>query len=374
MNLPKSVECLIIGAGAIGSFTAYNLASRGHEVLVLERRVPGVEASGVNAGSLGVQNKPIRLVSLAAESVRMWEKFSDESGYDLGYHRTGGLRVAETEEGADRLRALASEQSAAGIDVTFLADDEVHYRAPYLSRNVCAANYCPLDGHNNSLVATPLVARAAARRGAEFALGVDAQSIKSDGSGVTVTTSKGQVSCEKLIITAGVWARDFLVNRGVELPVVLRSNQSMVTEPADDFIDHAIFHVDGHLTVKQVHPAGSCLIGGGWPGSGNFRQLERDVNVNSLTGNALLATRVIPALADYRILRSWSGFDWRTVDQMPVLGPLPHSENIFVCTSCYGGYTLSPILGQVLATLVADGTPRKDFEGFLPSQTSLKEL
>lgn len=367
MELPRSVDILIIGAGAIGSFTALNLARLGEQPLVIERKVPGIEASGANAGSLGVQNKPVRLATLSIQAVNLWRDFEFETGLDAGYHRTGGFRVAENEDGVERLRVLAADHSRVGLEVEHIDGDEARRRAPYLSNSVLAANYSPVDGHNNSLRAAPLVARAAQMNGARFALGVEARQIHRAGTGYLVNTSAGPVHCRQLIITAGVWARDFMVVAGVELPVVLRTNQMMVTEPVPEILTHVIFHIDGHLTLKQVHPAMSCLIGGGWPGGGDFRRHQRDTNVDSLIGNAALATRIVPALAKLRVLRSWSGFDWRTRDQMPTIGEVPGWSGVFICTSCFGGYTLSPVLGQGLATAVTSGALPPDLQEFSPA-------
>jgi glycine/D-amino acid oxidase-like deaminating enzyme len=156
---------------------------------------------------------------------------------------------------------------------------------------------------------------------------------------------------------------------GVDLPVVLRNNQMMVTEPAPPLLEHVVFHVDGHLTLKQVYPARSCLVGGGWPGGGDFRAHRNETRLASTLGNAAVAVRIVPALAGLRVLRSWSGFDWRTFDQMPVIGEVPGWEGMFVCTSCFGGYTLSPLLGRALAQGAATGSVPAVWEPFSPDRT-----
>jgi glycine/D-amino acid oxidase-like deaminating enzyme len=143
----------------------------------------------------------------------------------------------------------------------------------------------------------------------------------------------------------------------------------MVTEPANPLLEHVVFHVDGHLTLKQVYPAASCLVGGGWPGTGDFRQHRKDTQLASTLGNAALAVRIVPALAPLRMLRSWSGFDWRTTDQMPVVGELPGQPGMFVCTSCFGGYTLSPLLGHGVAKAAACGGLPTELEEFSPAAT-----
>jgi sarcosine oxidase, subunit beta len=370
VTLPRTTDFLVIGAGAIGSFAALHLARAGHEVTVLERKVPGVEASGTNAGSLGAQNKPVRLGGLSLAAIEAWRDFEVETGIDAGYHRTGGFRIAENESGIERLREIADAQAAVGVPIEQLNGDEARRRAPYLSSSVLAANYCPLDGHNNALTAPALVALAARLAGAQIINGVTVQQIDdASGNSFTVRTDCGDVRCSRLILSAGVWSRDFLIAAGIDLPVVLRINQMMVTEAAPPILEHVIFHVDGHLTLKQVHPAMSCLVGGGWPGGGDYRSGRKETLIASTLGNAAVALRIVPALAPLRVLRSWSGFDWRTADQMPVIGEVPGRSEMFVCTSCFGGYTLSPLLGRGLAKAAATGSLPSELEEFTPANT-----
>lgn len=370
MTLPRRTDFLVVGAGAIGSFAALALARAGHEVTVLERKIPGVEASGTNAGSLGAQNKPVRLAKLALAGISAWREFETETGLDTGYHRTGGFRVAETAAGVTKLREIAAAQRGQGIAIEELAGDEVRRREPAIAATILAANFCPLDGHNNALVAAARVAQAARLAGARISSGVTATRIDRDGRGsFRVETDQGAIACRRLILAAGIWSRDFLVEAGVALPVVIRINQMMVTEAAPPTLEHVVFHVDGHLTLKQVHPARSCLIGGGWPGSGDFRTGRKETQLASTLGNAAVAVRIVPALARLRVLRSWSGIDWRTFDQMPVIGEVPGWEGMAVCTSCFGGYTLSPILGHGLAQAALSGALPDELAEFTPAAT-----
>ncbi len=132
---------------------------------------------------------------------------------------------------------------------------------------------------------------------------------------------------------------------------------------------HLAGNIDGHLTLKQVFPAASCLVGGGWPGTGDFRLHQKETQLASTLGNAALAIRVVPALAPLRVFRSWSGFDWRTFDEMPVIGEIPGWDGMFVCTSCFGGYTLSPLLGYGLARAATVGSLPDELEDFYPVRT-----
>ena len=50
-----SVNVVVVGGGVMGCAAAYELSKRGVKVTVLERSVPGAEASSAAAGILGAQ-------------------------------------------------------------------------------------------------------------------------------------------------------------------------------------------------------------------------------------------------------------------------------------------------------------------------------
>jgi len=51
----ERTDTLVIGGGVLGSATAYHLARRGQDVLLVERGEWNREASGANAGTLHIQ-------------------------------------------------------------------------------------------------------------------------------------------------------------------------------------------------------------------------------------------------------------------------------------------------------------------------------
>src|SRR5215468_9302096 len=83
-SLPAQVDVAVIGAGVQGLTTALYLAREGRDVLVLERGDPWREASGVNAGSLAIQNKRLPLVAVARAALEQWATWQRELG-DIGF-------------------------------------------------------------------------------------------------------------------------------------------------------------------------------------------------------------------------------------------------------------------------------------------------
>ena len=366
-ELPSSSEVVVVGAGVVGAFTAYRLAQLGHRVVVIDRKEPGLEASGLNAGSLAVQNKPLALVHLAVEGALQWERFETDSGRTTHYHRTGGLRVAHDDAGVARLQAAHRDHTALGLDIELIDGDEARRRCPALGIDVLAATWSPYDGHNDALTAIQSIIHAARDAGARLVTRCTVEAIEPRATHVDVRTDHGVARADNVIVAAGLWSRRLCVNLGVDLPLRVRNNQMMVTAPAPPTLDVLITHARGRLTLKQV-TAGSILIGGGWPGDGDVVANTKRPNVASMVGNAQLATRIVPSLGQLAVIRSWAGFDGRTGDELPLIGPLPEAPGVWVCTSCYGTYTLGPALADGLARWIHDGVRPSLLRGFAPGE------
>jgi glycine oxidase len=95
------MKVAIIGGGVMGCTTALVLAERGADVVVLERAVPGAEASSAAAGILGAQvelhgsGEEAGIFVRAREGWKAWaQALREASGIDVGYRVSGVLRVA----------------------------------------------------------------------------------------------------------------------------------------------------------------------------------------------------------------------------------------------------------------------------------------
>src|SRR5260370_36230301 len=110
--LPGSAEIVVVGGGIMGLFAALFLARAGREVVLVERGAPWSEASGVNAGSLGVQNKLLLLVPYALEALKLWRDMAAIVGRDVGFDNIGGFRIARAESENETLWRACVEQGA----------------------------------------------------------------------------------------------------------------------------------------------------------------------------------------------------------------------------------------------------------------------
>lgn len=362
LNNKKAInnsEICIIGAGIFGICSGFFLAKRGHKVMIIDRDYISQRASGGNAGSLALQNKhPLKLLSLARKAIDVWDYFG-KIDKNIEYKRCGGFWIAETESEANKLKEAKKEQEALGLNVEYLESKELLKAAPYLSKNLYAANYCELDGFANARIAAGRIAKLAIKEGVKFSLHNQVKQIKVKSNSIVLETSLGIYETEKLILAAGVWMNELLNSLRINIPIDLFINEMMVSAPERPVIKHIVTHVNGNLTIKQLD-LGTVIIGGAWQGEGSLVRDEKKLLISSVKGNSDIACRVIPCISKFLINRIWSEFHGYTKDRLPLFGKLTGYENIYINGSCSGGFTIAPYLGKLMAELIDEGKTSED--------------
>ena len=363
--MSRVYDIAIVGGGIMGCATALRLAEGGMRPIVLDKGDLCQGASGVNAGTLSLQIKRVKLMDYALRGHAIWE----EMGEAVGFRKTGGYTLAFTEREAELLHERQSLKQDAGAPIEFVSNNRLRGAEPELAERVIAASYCPEDGFAN-----------ASLTGAYYRARLNAESIpylercpvagmEAGRSGFTVETPTGRIEARRLLLAAGAWLAPLAGMLGVELPVRARVNTVSVTEPMPPLCRSVIGHATGLLTMKQK-PNGTFLIGGGWQGVGTPQTGRGGVSPESLAPNVALACHALPALGSARILRSWTGFEANVPDFYPLAGNLPGFDDAYVLGCVRGGFTIGPYISRLMGDHILGAQPdlplfdpAREFEG-----------
>lgn len=335
----------------MGCATALRLAAGGMRVVVLDQGDLGQGASGVNAGTLSLQIKRVKLMPYALKGHHIWEAMGDA----VGFRKTGGYTLAFNDREAALLQERQTLKAAAGAPIEFVPNDRLHAAEPHLTRKVVAASYCAEDGYANSSLTGQYYRGMLRDAGIEFREQAQVTGI-SKGAGFALSTCNDTFKATRVLLAAGGWLKQLAALMDVDLPVRARVNTVTVTERAHPLMTGVIGHATGLLTMKQK-PNGTILIGGGWQGLGGPEEGRGRVDGESLRLNLALASYAVPDLAGLRILRSWTGFEANVPDFYPLAGALPGVENAFVLGCVRGGYTIGPYIGQLMGDHILGREP-----------------
>jgi glycine oxidase len=173
-----TTKVVVVGAGIQGSAVALRLAQAGADVTVLERAVPGAEASSAAGGILspGVEAvEPGPFYALGMASLERYEGFARDveaaSGIWTGFVRRGTLEVAFDDDHAKLLAARAEKIERAGLPVEVLDDDAVRRLEPGLAAEARGALFFAGEAAVDPRLLGRAVYVAAARAGARFVPG-----------------------------------------------------------------------------------------------------------------------------------------------------------------------------------------------------------
>ncbi|MFT5115242.1 MAG: sarcosine oxidase subunit beta [Parasphingorhabdus sp.] len=355
MSLPRNADVVIIGAGISGLATALPLAKAGCNVVIVDKGEPWSDASGANAGTLSVQVKRREVLKITRDAIGLWQSMQDDYGIDVGFGQPGGLRVATNDIEVQRLEEAVIEQRQEGIEVELLSISETKTMAPWLGSQVKTASFCKQDSYSSPLIAGNAMVAGARNLGVRIESHTKVTAIhqpkNTSSNAYQIKTSNGDIYSDHIINAAGAWAGDIAAMIDCRIPVQVDVNMLTVTEAAPPIFDRVVTHAGGILSVKQ-YPNGTCLIGGGWQGSGSVESGKRDIHYERFIHNMRVAASVIPALSHLRITRTWSGFEAVAPDALPVIGALPGHDNAWVLACARGGYSQGPALGLMLSNMI----------------------
>lgn len=352
-------DAVVVGAGVIGASIAYHLARAGADTVLIDRaHAPaGGTASAASAGGVRQQGRVGPELPLAIESIQMWGTLGDELGMDLGYRRDGMAICTSDPEVVSQLRARVERERAAGLDVRVVEGDELRRLVPGLSPRIVAASYCPTDGHADPMRTTRAFSLAAERHGTRVLWQCPLTGVRRNGDRVVgVETPRGSIACNTAILAAGGWSPGVAERSGVQLPMIRPGFlQMIVTARCSHMLDRVLGWVGHGVSLKQA-PAGSFIIGGGWPGRGDLDRYETQLLPGSIAKSAATTVALFPALREVPAIRAWVGIESFSRDNYPIISGLPEHPGMIVAAGFSGhGFAIAPGVGRRVAEWVTTG-------------------
>jgi sarcosine oxidase subunit beta len=344
-------DIAIIGGGIMGCSTALRVVAGGMNAIVLDQGDLGQGASGVNAGTLSLQIKRVKLMPYALKGHHLWEQM----GKAVGFAKTGGYTLAFNEREAALLHERQTMKAEAGAPIEFVSNNRLRAAEPGLTQKVVAASYCAEDGFANSSLTGQYYRNKLQDQGIEYRENCAVTAIEKT-NGFQLSTPQGTIHAKRILLATGAWLKPLAAMLDVDLPVNARVNTVSVTERVAPLMSSVIGHATGLLTMKQK-ANGTVLIGGGLQGRGAPQAGRGEVDAATVRPNLALAQYAVPALADVRVLRSWTGFEANVPDFYPLAGALPNVPDAYVLGCVRGGYTIGPYIGQLMGDFILGREP-----------------
>jgi sarcosine oxidase len=210
----RQAEFVVVGGGAMGSATAWQLARRGHDVVLLERFAPGhtMGASHGASRNFNVSYDEPHYLDMLVEALPLWRELEAEAG--VGVLDLVGLVTHGGD--ASSLRGTRNALHTVGMPAELLPAEEASRRWQGI-RFAGDVLYTPQAGRLDADAAVAALQRSAAAHGAELRHRTAATRIEvlADDR-VRVTTDTGIIEATRAVVTVGAWTTGLL---GTEVPL-----------------------------------------------------------------------------------------------------------------------------------------------------------
>jgi sarcosine oxidase subunit beta len=355
--MKSTADVVVIGGGIMGASTAYHLAKRGCDVLLVESgEMFGLGSTGLNAGGVRYQFATAVNVELSKLSIGMMERFAEEMDQPIGLRRCGYLFMLDDAHDLEQFTRNVALQNAHGVPSRVVSTAEIAELAPEVELSgIIGGTWCPRDGLVDPNGLLQGFVSQARRLGAALVTSAPATAIGIEGGRVTrVVTAAGAISTPAVVIAAGPWTGDVGAMAGVSLPVQPIRRQIAVTREIAGLRPDFPFVIDFSRAL-YFHREGNGILTGmsnrdeppGWD-----TRVDETWRLHHLEN----AMERLPLLADAEIMAEWAGLYEVTPDDQPILGALPHADGLFVCAGFSGhGLMHGPGAGLLMSEEILDG-------------------
>ena len=210
--------CIVLGLGGIGSAAAAHLALRGVRVLGLDAYEPG-HAHGSSHGRHRIIREAYfeapEYVPFVQRAYDLWRDLEARSGSDL-LTITGGLTIGMP----DSLFVSGALQAVRehGLPHELLSANETNARFPgFRPANDMVSVYEPSAGFLAPEACGTAHLDVARGAGADLHFGETVLAWEETAAGVSVTTTHGAYTADRMVIAAGPWSGEVLA--GLDLPL-----------------------------------------------------------------------------------------------------------------------------------------------------------
>ncbi len=404
------MKVVVLGAGVVGTATAYYLARAGHEVEVIERQSgPALETSFANAGEIspgyaspwaapGIPQKAIRWLLMRHAPLILRPEFDLEMvawlvamlgnctsrRYVVNKSRLGrlaeysrlclmalrtetGITYDERMQGTLQLFRTQAQLDGAAKDIKVLKAEGVPFEV--LDRAGCIAAEPGLAGADDPFVGglrlpndetgdcfkfTNRLAAMASELGVRFRFDTPVLGLEHSGGKVTgVRTDKGLVTADQYVVALGSFSAGLVRPLGLGLPVYPVKGYSITAPIIDPDRAPVSTLLDETYKVAITRLGDRIRVGGMAEISGYNNALperRRQTLIRSVGS-------LFPGAGDLEAASFWSGLRPMTPDSTPVVGASPVEGMWFNTGHGTLGWTMACGSGQVISDLISGRAP-----------------
>lgn len=347
---------IVVGAGILGASTAYHLAKSGANVTLVDRHDKG-QATDAAAGIVCPwlsQRRNKAWYQLVKGGARYYptliKQLEADGETETGYMRVGAISLHADPEKLEKMaeRARKRREDAREIgEITILSPTETKKLFPPLADEYGSV-YVSGGARVNGRFLRDALINAAIKNGTDFRQG-DASLVYQDHQVTGIKLNEKAVVADQVIVTGGVWSKEFLQPLGVNFAVTPQKAQIVHLKMLDMDTSQWPVVMPPNNQYILTFEDGRVVVGATHEDDAGFDYRVTAGGINEILGKAMT---VAPGLANSTMLETRVGFRPFTPGFLPIIGALPNYEGILLANGLgASGLTSGPYLGAELAKL-----------------------
>lgn len=361
----------IIGAGIIGLTLARELRRGGADVLLLDRGIPGTEATYAAAGLLAPSSEasaPDDFFELCRTAAARYPDYArvieDESGLPTGYRPSGTLYLYHSAQERGELERRFSWQRERGIPAVHVDQQEVRVLEP--EARAVGGYLLPGDCYINNRIFSMALREACRLAGVtirqEKVAAVDLDNGRAAG---VVLADGGRLAADAVVNAAGAWASTIEPKEalGVEIRPVKGQMLGIATgkwEPGYVLHDSSVYIV---LRPGPVVAVGATMEEAGF---------DKSVQADTIAKLRAAAEKLAPRLKGCMTVETWAGLRPSAPDGRPRIGPTKLPGYFAAVGHFRNGILLAPLTAQLLAPVILGAQLDPLLRPFLPQPSNFQ--
>ena len=333
-KLKPHYDIIIVGAGGHGLATAYYL-SHNHDI----NDVLVIDSSWIGGGNTARNTTIVRSDYLLPASfalknfaLQLWDSLSQALNFNLMYSPRGYLDLAHSDGELEHFMLRANAMCLGGASASILTNSQIAEKIPAL--NLDQQSRFPIRGAlfqaEGGVVRHDAVAWGFARKSSEKGVHIQQNCavnklLTSNGRISGVSTHRGKISANSVLVAAAGGSERLMANAGVPLPMEPINVQAFVTEPIKPVLDHVVNYNAG-LSYLSQSDKGELVMGGATDG---YLSTARRGSFARLEDTMMRAAQIFPFISNLRLMRHWSGTADIPMDGNAIVGRT-EIENLFV--------------------------------------------
>lgn len=358
---PRKV--VVIGAGIIGAAIGYELAKRGAEVTILEKKAPASGATGDSFAYLNASTKASSrpYFDLNRLGLAGWRAWQQEAGAALPLQWGGSVYWRDEQNAATQLLSTLKTVQAWGYGAERIEADDVRRLVPLLNvGNFAAGAFYEEEGAVDPAGAVSALLERAKQHGATVVYPTEVTGfLVSHGRVHGVRTRDGEVAADTVVVAAGFDSQALAQALDIRVPLKSSNGILLHTKPQPRLLECVAFapgstirqNLDGRIISSNAHEGADMNLD------------PAEIGKRILTS----ASRYLPQIGNAEIERVSIGRRVIPADTFPIVGFTPKLGQLYFSVS-HSGITLAPILARIAATEILEGVAVELLGGFRPGR------